>query len=377
MAKRRVYLVPGFLGFTSLGGLSYFHEVAPALTRALETRGVAAEVVSCPTVPAGSIARRADRLRRFVLETGCMEVDELHFVGHSTGGLDARLLLSPGVRLAEDRSEERIAKRTRNVLCIATPHHGSPLASYFATVQGRHILFILSVLASSAQGRAALYLAGRGLSALARLDDLVGRDKTFLDELANRLLRQLSHREDDPAWAYVREISADQGAALQLLPESMHLFNAAVVDHPSVAYGCVVGGAPQPPFAYRLRDLWGPGRFAMAGLFSALHTLASRMPARYPYPSASAAQQEELAGGLGFAPDTRANDGIVPVLSQLRGRIVHAARADHLDVVGQFWRTDEPMSDWLPSGAHFDTAGFERLWGAVAETIAEAPSTGP
>ena len=372
MAKRRIYLVPGFLGFTSLGGLDYFHDVAAALTRALEAAGAPAEVVSCPTVPAGSIARRAERLRRFVLETGCMEVDELHFVGHSTGGLDARLLLSPGVRLTQDRSDERIAKRTRSVVCVATPHHGSPLASYFATVQGRHILLVLSVLASSAQGRAALYLAARGLSAVARLDDLLGRERTFLDVLADRFLRHLSLRRNDPTWFYLRQIAADQGAALQLLPESTHLFNAAVIDHSDVGYGCVVAGAPRPPFAYRARDLWGPGRLAMAGLFTALHTLAARMHARYPYPRPTADELEQLADGLGFAPDTRASDGIVPVLSQVHGRVVHVARADHLDVVGQFWRPDEPMSDWLPSGAHFDRARFEQLWAAVGESIAGA-----
>jgi hypothetical protein len=54
---------------------------------------------------------------------------------------------------------------------------------------------------------------------------------------------------------------------------------------------------------------------------------------------------------------------------------VHAASADHLDVVGHFGggEQDGRASDWLPSHSGFDTAAFARLWSDVASfLLAEA-----
>ena len=51
MSATRVYLVPGFFGFTSLGSLSYFHRVAETLEEALAQRGLEADVHECPTQP--------------------------------------------------------------------------------------------------------------------------------------------------------------------------------------------------------------------------------------------------------------------------------------------------------------------------------------
>ena len=48
----------------------------------------------------------------------------LHFVGHSTGGLDIRLLLTPGVHLVRGDAEERVATHARSAITLATPHFG-------------------------------------------------------------------------------------------------------------------------------------------------------------------------------------------------------------------------------------------------------------
>ena len=98
MTTRLVFLVPGFFGFTSVGAVSYFDDVERALRRALRQRGVEARIVRCATQPTASITRRADALRRQVLRRGGLGARELHFVGHSTGGLDVRMLLTPGGR---------------------------------------------------------------------------------------------------------------------------------------------------------------------------------------------------------------------------------------------------------------------------------------
>ena len=90
MTQRLVFLVPGFFGFTSIGAVSYFEDVQQALTRALRRHGIEARIVTCTTQPTASIPRRADALRRQVIASGGLRARELHFVGHSTGGLEDR-----------------------------------------------------------------------------------------------------------------------------------------------------------------------------------------------------------------------------------------------------------------------------------------------
>ena len=77
-----------------------------------------------------------------------------------------------------------------------------------------------------------------------------------------------------------------------------------------------------------------------------------------------------LEQALGFKPTPGVNDGIVPTLSQLHGRLLHVARADHLDVVGHYTLAGGRTADWLPSGAGFTPAAFEATWDAVAAAIA-------
>jgi triacylglycerol lipase len=80
--------------------------------------------------------------------------------------------------------------------------------------------------------------------------------------------------------------------------------------------------------------------------------------------------QLKLNRGFDFTVDASTNDGVVPTLSQLHGRVLHVARADHLDVVGHYTLAAEGTADWLPSGAGFRSDAFESLWNAVAAAIA-------
>ena len=200
----------------------------------------------CKTQPTASIPRRADVLRRQVIASGGLGASELHFVGHSTGGLDVRMLLTPGVKIARGDSEERIAGLTRTAISVATPHHGTPLANHFATIQGQTLLLVLSALATSGQGRGAILAAAKAVALIARLDDWLGRAEGPLDRIAEGLLRKIRFDRHDPAWTYLGEIERDQGAVLQLTPEGIDLFDAAVADSPGIDYGCVVAGVPKP-----------------------------------------------------------------------------------------------------------------------------------
>ena len=370
-ASRIVFLVPGFFGFTSVGSVSYFHDVERALGRALRDRGLEARIVRCRTQPTASIPRRADDLRKQVLRSGGLEADELCFVGHSTGGLDVRMLLTPGVKIAAGDSEERIAQRARTAISVATPHHGTPLANHFLTLQGETLLLVLSALATSGHGRGAILAAAKGVALAASLDDWIGRKDTPLDRVAASLLRKIRFDRRDPLWGYLSEIERDQGAVLQLTPEGIHLFDAAVTDREGVDYACVVAGVPAPSAEFRLRSLFDPEHLALRALFRLLHALASRPHPRYPYPQPSKAVQAKLDRGLGFAATPRISDGVVPALSQVYGRVLHVARADHLDVVGHYTLASKESGDWLPSGAGFTPEGFDAVWDAVAAAIAK------
>lgn len=376
MATPLVFLVPGFFGFTSVGSVSYFEQVEQSLGRALQRRGVAARILRCKTQPTASIPRRVDALRRqvqrYLGRPGGPEAPALHFIGHSTGGLDMRMLLAPGVKISRGDAEERIARLTRSATSVATPHHGTPLANHFLTLQGQTLLLVLSALATSGQGRGTILAAAKALALVARLDDWLGRDEGPLDRIAEGLLRKIRFNRGDPVWQYLGEIEQDQGAVLQLTPEGIELFDAAVADRPGIDYGCVVTGVPQPRERLVAGELLDPEYVALRAVFRLLHGLTSRPHPRYPCPQPRPAQQRALEASLGFMPTPATNDGIVPTLSQLHGRLLHVARADHLDVVGHYTLAGGRTADWLPSGAGFTPEAFEATWDAVAGAIARS-----
>jgi hypothetical protein len=81
---------------------------------------------------------------------------------------------------------------------------------------------------------------------------------------------------------------------------------------------------------------------------------------------------ELLDHGLGFKATPGISDGIVPTLSQVHGRLLHVARADHLDMVGHYTLASGRTGDWLPSGAGFTPAAFGATWEAVAARSQDA-----
>jgi triacylglycerol lipase len=366
-----VFLVPGFFGFTSVGSVNYFADVEDTLGAALRRRGVKARIVCCSTRPTASIPRRAAELLREVRRRGALKAPALHFVGHSTGGLDMRLLLTPGLRGVDGDVAAQVAALTRSATSVATPHHGTPLANHFTTLHGQTLLMVLSALATSGQGRGLIVAAARAIALAARLDDWLGRDQGPLDRIAEGLLDKLRFDRDDPVWRYLEEIESDQGAVLQLTPEGSHLFDAAVSDHPGVAYGCVIAGVPPPHENLALGELLDPEYVALRALFRLLHGLTGRPHRHYPCPVPAKAIQRRLDTGLGFEATPATSDGIVPTLSQLHGRVLHVARADHLDVVGHYTLAGR-TADWLPSGAGYTPQAFEATWDAVAAAIAAA-----
>jgi hypothetical protein len=368
-----VFLVPGFFGFANLGQITYFGHARRALAQALTARGIASRVHVVRTAPTASLPERAARLAAAIAaQRG--EAGPVHLVGHSSGGLDARLLVSPGVRLPGVRDPARAAARVRSVVTIATPHRGTPLAAFFATLRGQRLLGLLSLgtmhllhlgqLPIAALLRAAGGLAGGNAFVL---------DSALLDELFERLLGDFSVGRRRAVRALLREVARDQALLLQLTPEAMAVFDAAVSAPPAVRAASVVTWARRPSLGSQLATGLDPAGQLSRALYGALHRLAAAAPQATPLAPAQAAA---LRRAYGREPDAAASDGIVPTRSQPWGRVIAAVRADHLDVLGHFHdpEGDPPHVDWLATGTGFERRHFLRVWSRIARFLAESPA---
>jgi hypothetical protein len=373
MPAHHVYLVPGFFGFANLGRITYFGHVRSLLAGRLRARGLDARIHVVRVHPTASLARRAATVAERIAATARGREAAVHLVGHSSGGLDARLLTAPGCALPTRLDVERIAGRVRTVVTVATPHFGTPLASFFATLRGQKLLQLVSLGTMHVLRFGHLPLSAvLGLGALlARLDDLAV-NSDLLDEVFERLLGDFTPGRRRLVGALLDEVVRDQALLVQLTPEAMEVFTASVGPRPSVRYGCVVTRAARPRLGSRLAAGFDPAAQVSRTLFGALYRLAAATPRRLA-PRPGTAQARALRRGYGALPAAEANDGIVPTRSQAWGRVLHTAVADHLDVLGHF-RVDDDSShvDWLFSGSRFDRRQFESLWSDVAGFIAKS-----
>lgn len=366
----RVYLVPGFFGFTNLGEFRYFAHVQEFLATTLAARGVAAEIVVVPTEPTSSLPRRATRLVERIAADG--DDGPVHLIGHSSGGLDARLAVSPGVRLPTALDVERLARRVRTVVTVSTPHHGTPLASFFTGIAGAKLLQALSLTAIVALrlGRLPMAVLARLGAAFARLDRGGGPSSTLLDELFGQLLADLSPERRDAIAGFLAEVERDRALLPQITPAGLDLFNASARDRPTVRYGSVLSMARRPGVGSTLAAGLDPAAQATHALYAALYRLtASTEREHLPHPTREEARL--LRRFYGALPAPGANDGVVPTRAQLWGTIVHGARGDHLDVIGHFGDPSHvpPHFDWLTTGSGFDRSRFEALWRAVVSYL--------
>lgn len=366
-----IYLVPGFLGFANLGRLTYFGHVKRLLTERLAASGLEPRIHIVRTSPTASLPVRAARVAEAIDATARRGGAPIHLIGHSSGGLDVRLLTAPGVGLPTPLDVERLASRMRTVVTVATPHHGTPLASFFTTLQGQRLMQLLSlstiyVLHFGHLPLAALLWMG---SLLLRFGSLVV-ESDLLDELFGRLLEDFTARRRRAVRNMLRDVVRDQALMLQLTPEAMEVFNASVLQRPGIRYGAVVTQAAHPTVLSTFRMGLDPAAQVTHALYSALHQLIAAAPRRVSPPLAPD-QARMLRRAYRAMPSPDANDGLVPTLSQAWGPLIHTAVADHLDVLGHFRDAAHapPHVDWLVSGSGFDRGRFEALWDDVARFL--------
>jgi triacylglycerol lipase len=365
-----VVLVPGFFGFANLGDFAYFAHVRDFLGDVGPQLGLDGEIRVVVTEPTSSLARRASLLAEAVSALLDGAGGEVSIVGHSCGGVDARLLLCPGVILPTAVDVERCASRVRAVVTVATPHHGTPLAQHFTSLFGQKLLGLLS-LATVYALRTGRLPMGVGLR-LARLLRRPGsRPVGVVDQLFLQLLADFSGKRRRAIEDFFRTVQSDQGLVPQLTPAYMEQFNASTADRPGVRYGSVVTRARAPGLRSLARA--GLAGYAQAthALFAVLYRFAAgrrKEPRRRLAPEHAAA----LRRAYRRLPDPAANDGIVPTLSQVHGELVAAVWADHHDVIGHFHGPTHvpPHFDWVASGTGFDRPQFEAVWHAVARFLA-------
>jgi triacylglycerol lipase len=377
MQPVNVVLVPGFFGFGRLGDISYFAGVRAALGEALARYELEANVIEVVTPPTASIRRRAARVLEALAALADLPGD-IHIVGHSTGGLDARLAIAETAALPTTaRFDDRA--RLRSVVSISCPHYGTNVSTYFTRPLGRALFRVLAryLAFMLERGKLPLKVLLRLGYFVVRLRDPWRRRRGTFDQLYERLLSDLSDQRRAELADFLRQIAQEQALLFQLTPAGCDLLNACTLD-PPLPYASVVSCAAPPRFRSLLRSLTNLYAQLMYPVYWLLHRL-SREKNDELRTQLSAAQLAELDSGLGRAARGTDSDGIVPVLSQVWGPVLHVARGDHLDVVGQYGALGEDTwgGDWLPSGSGFDAAAFTALWSDVARFIATHSAEGP
>jgi hypothetical protein len=375
MGIARVYLSPGLFGFSSLGTYDYFCHVETGIRRRFQAAGRGVEVHLVDVHPTASIRRRAFTLLTRIEET-CGDSGPIHLVGHSTGGLDARLIASPTMNVMGSPRPPSWAGRIRSVTTMNTPHYGTPLASFFATLSGQRLLYALSALTFAVLklGKPPLAITSSLVAAFSGIERAVGLQLRLIDTLTDQLVRVLDSASSEEAGEFLRLIRQDQGAIIQLSPESMDLFQAGVEDNARVHYQCVASYAPIPGVIHWARSATRPWSGLSLAIFATLHRLTTLEHDRYPCSPPGTEADDKLVERLGSSPSAPANDGVVPLRSQIWGTLIWAGLGDHLDVVGHFSSAsgDSEHIDWLSSGAGFTRDRFDTLLDAIVDGMFQA-----
>lgn len=364
-APHHLFLIPGFFGFDNLGDLAYFTHVSDALGAFMKAQGIEARIHVVGTLPTASLRQRAALVVEQLATAVAGDDGPVHLIGHSSGGLDARLVVTPEVSLPGTIDPEPLARRVRTVVTVCTPHHGTPVAAFFSSLLGQQLLEVFSVATSYAlrTGRLPLTVLARLTASFVRPDAESASSSVPLQGLLARLLADFGESRRPRIESFVRQIGRDQDLLPQITSAAMDLFNASTDDRPGVRYGSVVSRVPAGGLRGFLSAGLSPYAHASHVLYVAVSRLAGRVP-RDRVPPLTVEQLAVLRRDLGAEPDRKDNDGIVPTRSQPWGEIIRAVTADHLDAIGHFHHPTHvpPHFDWLTSGSAFTRPQFVSLW---------------
>ena len=377
-AADQVILIPGFFGFGSFGRegrphIVYFDNVIKAMVAARPELSGRIHVHEPP--PMGSLEARVRSLQDVVLRRLGEALlrgetrdggPRIHIVGHSTGGLDARLLATPRYHFhGEDRKlRKQILRHLGTVVTLSAPQHGTPIAKSFMRGVPRLVLegmSLATIVANAQRVTHRLGVPGMGLAytlfqAVRPRPDVNGPVVDLLAGMDEETARQIER--------FRGMIMSDRRILRDLEPERMAALNKHLGDH-SARLVEIVTVAPRPSFTRG--GLHALDRRAVYALCYAGAASRDFRPHGFPKgPWIAACAPGTERDSVDDAPC--ANDGIVPASSQtLDGRAARIVLADHLDVVGHFegrWNTT-----LFKSGAGFGRREFQELWRFVAAAL--------
>lgn len=363
-------LLPGFFGFTRIGGFFYFAErVGAAIRGAVQARvSRPVPILQCATLPAGSLAVRqaalVEQLVRLIPEGA-----RLHLVGHSAGGVDATLLTcarpqtGPDVdRLASwTRAEERLRRSIASVVTIGAPHRGTTLTSTRLARILRDPRRYMPLL---------LQVAPLGADLARLLADRAGRER----------LAAIASGGCDVV-RFLRECFRNTGLIDDLAPDRIRALFASNPRDMGVPLRCFVSAvSPDSAGSRFFRDLYEmTAEHAESVLADESFDDVCERLGRFATPI----RGQAVPWPMRF---TRAvNDGIVNSVCQLPEgatdeELAGVVIADHVDVIGYYPR-DETVADevinesLLKSGAGFRDSQFFELYERVARAIVDSIRT--
>ncbi|MEP7125075.1 MAG: hypothetical protein ABJE95_29365 [Byssovorax sp.] len=215
--RTHIVLVPGFGGFDALGSLEYYTGVTELLRGG--DRQAFISVHYFPNFPTASVATRAKALlewlaklfRRGILQplAGGFPGDNVHLVGHSTGGMDIQhLMLDLMAPTEKDTSILGIPARSirqslRSIQFLSTPHHGTTLAHYV----GRNEMWIRRMFGAVYETDRAL--RGKAVSNAARGVARLGRPEGVFRAILDSAKRCDAPKGDGLAQADARGVYFD------------------------------------------------------------------------------------------------------------------------------------------------------------------------
>jgi hypothetical protein len=303
--------------------------------------------------PAGSLAERARSLHARAGEILRQGAERLFLVGHSTGGLDARLLAHPLYQALPARAA--LIARIAAVVTLSAPLHGTPLARRLGrgAWAAMPALWFASILAS----RGRLRMAGQ-LGALWNLVKTVTLQKP---SPTDALIAELADVDDETAHQirrFLGEVARDHRLVEDLSPETMAELNRRFSGPDPVPLHSFVSVGP-PPFL-------GPLAFLRAPLQRVLYDLTYRL-ASSPPAEGSRTPSGPWIGASRTSLNPDSSDGIVPAWSQTVAGVAEGiVLGDHLDVIGHY---ESRNATFLSSGSRFDDARFRSLWQSIGRSL--------
>ncbi len=355
-----VVLVPGFLGFSILGRFPYFADRIPATLATLLREKWARDVSVVPasTVPTGRLRVRVSALVAFLARLKTLGARRFYLVGHSTGGVDAQLLLTKAPFWGGEWSAEAVAVRelVHAAVTISAPHYGTSLLDSAAAEFLNHPSF----------GGVLPFLRASG-----PLLSLAFKDLSQIDTILNLNTKQLPD-----ACRFVVSILRHHELLSELKPRSMEALRAGVEPEPHPKITCFVSGADARKGEGRESDPF----YAELNGFG--HTDDAQVPVGAVLANVEAIRNARAELWISsptarpFQIEPGTNDGVVNTARQLLpgATLAGVIVGDHADVLGDYDRIDiakdEPMNTGLfRSGAGFGDDQFVELYRRVAAAL--------